>query len=135
MAVLRSESKATACSASSLRAGAGVARFLGNSRAGCSLRSSIAFLLRGPRVVQDRRPSPSARAVPGYLASPMGGTQARAHQLRFVGGAMFQAPLVGSDAGCAPGVGFWSNCVVKWTCGDVLRSYRPSMAVGHLPRR
>jgi len=135
MVVLRSESRATACSASSLRAGAGVARFLGNSRAWCSLRRSIMFLRRGPRVAQGRRSSPSARAVPGFLASPMRGTQARAHQSRFVGSAMFQAPLVGSGAGFAPGVGFWSNCVVKWTCGDVLRSNRPLLAAGHLPRR
>lgn len=135
MAVLRSESKATACSASSLRAGAGAARFLGSSRAGCSLRNSIAFLRRGLRVAQGRWSSPSARAVPGFLASPMRGTHARAHQSRFVGGATVHSPLVGSGGGLASGVGFWSNCVVKWTCGDLLRLNRPLLAAGHLPRR
>jgi hypothetical protein len=135
MAVLRSESKATACSASSLRAVACAARFLGGSRAGCSRLSSIAFVRRGPRVAQGRRSSPSARAVPGFLASRMRGTQARAHQSRFVGGAKVHSPLVGSGACFAPGVGFWSNCVVKWTCGDMLRSNRPLLAAGHLPRR
>jgi hypothetical protein len=135
MAALRSESNATACIASSLRAGAGGARFLRSSRAGCSLRNSIGFMRRGLRVAQGRRSSPSARAVPGFLASPMRGTQARAHQSRFVCGAKVHSPLVGSGAGFAPGVGFWSNCVVKWTCGDMLRSNRPLLAAGHLPRR
>jgi hypothetical protein len=135
MAVLRSESKATAWIASSLRAGPGAARFLGSSRAGCSLRSSIAFMRRGLRVAQGRWSSPSARAVSGFLASFMGPGRARAHQSRFVGGAKVHSPLVGSGACVAPGVGFWSNCVVKWTCGDMLRSNRPLLAAGHLPRR
>ena len=118
MALLRSESKATHCSASSLRAGAASARSFGRLRA---VRSSSHFGLpsrRGPRVAQGRGPCPPARAVPGFLASPIGPARAGAHQVRFVGSTAARGPLAGSGVGFAPGVAFRSNCVFSRTAGD-----------------
>jgi hypothetical protein len=133
--VLRSESKATHCSASSLRAGDASARSLSGSRAARSLGHSGLPSRRGPRVVQGRGPYPPARAVPGFLASPNGPALAGAHQLRFVGCATAQGPLVWSGAGIAPGVAFGSNCVFKPTAGAMLVPNRPSLASGGLTRR
>jgi hypothetical protein len=118
MVVLRSESKATNCSASSLRAGDAPARSLGGPRAAPSSAHSGLPSRRGPRVVQGRCPYPPARAVPGFLASPAGPARAGAHQPRFVGSTAARGPLAGSGVGFAPGVAFRSNCVFSRTAGD-----------------
>jgi hypothetical protein len=135
MAVLRSESKATLCRASSLRAGAASARPFGGSRAARSRRPSVSPSWRGPRVAQGRGSHPPARAVPGFLASPIGPARAGAHQLRFVGSTAARGPLAGSSIGFAPGVAFCSNCVFSRTAGDFAVLNRPLLARGRLTRR
>jgi hypothetical protein len=118
MALLRSESKATHCSASSLRAGAALARSLSGSRAA---RPSGQFGLpsrRGPRVAQGRGPHSPAHAVTGFSASPISPTIPGAQQARFVGSTAVRGPLAGSGVGFAPGVGFRYNCVFSRTAGD-----------------
>jgi hypothetical protein len=135
MVLLRSESKATGCSASSLRAGVASARSLGGSRAARPPRQSGLPSRRGPRVAQRRGSYTPARAVPDFLASPIGPAHAGAHQLRFVGGITAQGPLVWSGAAFAPGVAFRSNCVFKPTAGAMLVPNRPSLASGGLTRR
>jgi hypothetical protein len=135
MVVLRSESKATYCSASSLRAGAASARSLSGSRAARSPGHSRLPSRRGPRVAQGRGSYPLVRAVPGFLASSIGPARTGAHQLRFVGCATAHGPLAGSGAGIAPGVAFRSNSVFKPTAGAMLVPNRPSLASGGLTRR
>ena len=135
MAVLRSGSRASNRRASGLRVGGVSASSFGSSRAARSPGHFGLLSRRGPRVVQGCSFIPAARAVPGCFASPNGPAGARAQRGRFVGSTTAQCHPVGSGVGFAPGVGFWSNCVVKWTCGDVLRMNRPSLAAGHLPRR
>jgi hypothetical protein len=135
MAVLRSESKATRCRASGLRAGVGSARSFGGSRAARSRRPSVLPSRRGPRVAQVRGPCPPARAVPGFLASPIGPARAGAHQVRFVGSTAARGPLAGSSVGFAPGVAFRSNCVFSRTAGDGPALNRPLLARGRLTRR
>jgi hypothetical protein len=61
---------------------------------------------RGSRVVQGCGSFPSARAVPGFLASGDGPARAGAHRLCFVGSIAAWGPLAGSGAGTAPGVAF-----------------------------
>jgi hypothetical protein len=118
MSLLRSESKATGCRASSLRAGDASARSFGGSRAARSRRPPGLPSRRGPRVSQGRGSYPPARAVTGFLASPIGPARAGAHQVRFVGGTAARGPLAGSGVGFAPGVAFRSNCVFSRTAGD-----------------
>jgi hypothetical protein len=117
MAVLRSESKATGCSASSLRAGGASARFFGTSRAARSCGQSGLSLRRGPRVAQGRGSFPSARAVPGFLASPSGPAITGAHRLCFVGGTTAQGSTGGVWRGHRSGRSLWSNCVFSRTAG------------------
>jgi hypothetical protein len=135
MVVLRSESKATGCSASSLRAGARSARSLSGSRAARSLGQSGLPSRRGPRLARGCGSYPPARAVPGFLASPIGPARAGAHQLRFVGSATAWGPLAGSGIGFAPSVAFRSNCVFSRTAGDFAVLNRPLLARGRLTRR
>jgi hypothetical protein len=135
MVMLRSESKATHRSASSLRAGDAPARSLSGSRAARSSAHSGLPSRRGPRVARGRGPYPPARAVPGFLASPVGPARAGARQLRFVGCATAQGPLAGFGAGIAPGVAFRSNSVFKPTAGVMLVPNRPSLASGGITRR
>jgi hypothetical protein len=118
MVLLRSESKATHCRASSLRAGGASASPFGGSRAARSRRPPGLPSRRGPRVAQGRGPYPPARAVPGFLASPSSPARAGAHQVRFVGSTAARGPLAGSGVGFAPGVAFRSNCVFSRTAGD-----------------
>jgi len=135
MVVLRSESRATHCSASSLRAGCASASPFGGSRAARSRRPTGLPPRRGPRVAQGCGSSPLARAVPGFLASPIGPARAGVQQARFVGSIRTQGPLVGSGAGIAPRVASGSNCVFKPTAGAMLVPNRPSLASGGLTRR
>ena len=135
MVVLRSESKATHCSASSLRAGHASARFLRTSRAARSARHSGSPSRRGPRVAQGRGSYPPARAVPGFLASSSSPARAGAHQPRFVGSTTAQGPLAGCGIGFAPGVAFRSNCVFSRTAGDGPVLNRPLLARGRLTQR
>jgi hypothetical protein len=128
MSLLRSESKATQCSASSLRAGVASARSLSGSRAARPLGQSGLPSRRGPRVAQGRGSYPPARAVPGFLASPKGPARAGAHQLRFVGSTAARGSLAGSGVGSAPGVAFRSNCVFSRTAGDFAVLNRPLLA-------
>jgi hypothetical protein len=118
MAVLRSESRATRCSASGLRAGPSIARSFSGSRAWCSRRSSVRPSGRGPRVPSGRGSFPSARAVPVVFASGRCPAHAGAQRGRFVGGASAQGLLVGSGVGMAPGVASRSNYVFSRTAGD-----------------
>jgi hypothetical protein len=120
MVLLRSESKATGCRASGLRAGSASASPFGGSRAARSRRPPGLPSRRGPRVAQVCGPYPPARAVPGFLASPSSPACAGAHQVRFVGSTAARArgPLAGSGVGFAPGVAFRSNCVFSRTAGD-----------------
>ena len=135
MVVLRSESKATGCSASSLRAGGASGSSFGGSRAARLCRPSGLPSRRGPRVAQGCGSYPSARAVPGFLASPSSPARAGAHQLRFVGSGIAWCPLAGSGVGFAPGVGFRSNYVFSRTAGDGPALNRPLLARGRLTRR
>jgi hypothetical protein len=135
MVMLRSESKATGCSASSLRAGSASASPFGGSRAARSRRPPGVPSRRGPRVAQGRGPYPPARAVPGFLASPSSPARAGAHQVRFVGSNAARGPLAGSGVGFAPGVAFRSNCVFSRTAGDFAVLNRPLLARGRLTRR
>jgi hypothetical protein len=135
MVVLRSESKATGCSASSLRAGDASARCLRGLRAARLPGHSGLQSRRGPPIAQGRGSYPPARAVPGFLASPTGPARAGAQQARFVGSIRTQGPLVGYGAGLAPCVAFGSNCVFKPTAGAMLVPNRPSLASGGLTRR
>jgi hypothetical protein len=118
MVVLRSESKATRCRASSLRAGGASTSPFGGSRAARSRRPPGLPSRRGPRVAQGHGPYPPARAVSSLLASPNGPARAGAHQSRVVGSATAQGPLAGSGVCFAPGVAFRSNCVFSRTAGD-----------------
>jgi hypothetical protein len=118
MVLLRSESKATGCSASSLRAGAASARSLSGSRAPRPPGQSGLPSRRGPRVAQGRGFYPPARAVTGFCASPISPALPGAQQARFVRSATAQGPLAGSGIGFAPGVAFRSNCVFSRTAGD-----------------
>jgi hypothetical protein len=135
MVLLRSESTATHCRASSLRAGDVSARSRRSSRAARSRRHSGLPSLRGPRVAQGRGSHLPARAVPGFLASPIGPARAGAQQARFVGSIRAHAPMVGSGVGFAPRVAFRSNCVFKPTAGAMLVSNRSPLASGGLTRR
>ena len=72
MAALRSESKATHCRASSLRAGGAVARSFGRSRASASRPSAVSLSGRVHHGAEGRRLAPSARAVSVRRASPIG---------------------------------------------------------------
>jgi hypothetical protein len=118
MVVLRSESKATCCSASSLRAGAISARPFGISRAARSRRPSGLPSRRGPRVAQGSGTYPPARAVPGFLASPSSPARAGAHQLRFVGSAAARGSAGGVWHRLRSGRSLWSNSVFSRTAGD-----------------
>ena len=118
MAVLRSESKATRRSASSLRAGAAIASPLSSSRAGSAARSLVGPSGRGPRGPSARGFAPSARAVPGRLASVVGPARAGSRPLRFVRVALAQCPLPCGGKGAAPGVVSRHNCVFSRTAGD-----------------
>ena len=135
MVVLRSESRATRCSASSLRAGNASARSFRGLRAARSLGHSGLPSRRGPWVAQGRGSHPPARAVTGFLASFMGPARAGAHQARFVGGTAARGPLAGSGVRFAPGVAFRSNCVFSRTAGDFAVLNRPLLARGRLTRR
>jgi len=86
MDVLRSEPKATRCLASGLRAGSAVARTLGGSRAGCPNLSVALLSGRGPRVPLACRLVRSARAVPGWRASPLGPAASGARPSRLARG-------------------------------------------------
>ncbi len=135
MATLRSEFKATHCRASSLRAGGASARSFGRSRAARSPGQSGLSSRRGPRVAQGRGSYPPARAVPGFLASPISPARAGAHQVRFVRSTAARGPLAGSGVGFAPGVAFRSNCVFSRTAGEFAVLNRPLLARGRLTRR
>jgi hypothetical protein len=135
MAVLRSESKAIGCSASSLRAGGASARFFGGSRA---MRSCGHFQLpprRGPRVAQGRGSFPSARAVPGFLASPDGPARTGAHRLCIVGSTTARGSTGGGWRRHRYGRSLWSNCVFSRTAGDYAVLNRSLLARGRLTRR
>jgi hypothetical protein len=128
MAVLRSESRATHCSASGLRAGSAIARSFCGSRAGCSRQSSVRLSGRVPRVPSGRGSFPSARAIPGCTSSGRCPAHAGAQRGRFVGSASAQGLLVGSGAGMAPGVASRSNYVFSRTAGDFAVLNRPLLA-------
>jgi hypothetical protein len=120
MAVLRSASRAIHCSASGLRAGAAIARSFRGSRAGCSRRSLGNLAGRGPRVPSGRGSFPSARAVPGRIASIWCPAHAGAQHAHFVGSSSARGLLVGSGVGIASGVAFRSNSVFSRTAGNSL---------------
>jgi hypothetical protein len=135
MAVLRSESRATHRSASGLRAGAAIARAFRGSRAWCSRRSSVRVSGRGFRARSARGSFPSARAVPGHLASVIFPARACARPLRAVGVASARHPLRRGGKAAAPGVVSRHNCVFSRTAGDVPAPNQPLLARGRLTRR
>jgi hypothetical protein len=135
MALLRSESKATRCCASGLRAGSAIARFFRGSRASCCRRSFVRPSGRGPRVPSARGSVPSARAVPGHLASVVCPAHAGARPLRVVGVAPARHPLLRGGRASAPGVVSRHNYVFSRTAGDVPAPNQPLLARGRLTRR
>jgi hypothetical protein len=135
MAVLRSESKATGCSASSLRAGSAIARSFRESRAWCFRRSSVGLSGRGFRMPSARGSVSSARAVPGFLASVVCPAHAGARPLRVVGVASARHPLPCGGKVAAPGVVSRHNYVFSRTAGDGPVLNRPLLARGRLTRR
>lgn len=118
MAVLRSEFKATYCRASGLRAGHAIANSLGSSRAAQACRSLVMLSGRGPRASAVRRLVPSARAVPGLLASNICPARAGARPLRFVVFASALRPLPRGGKVAAPSVVSRHNYVFSRTAGD-----------------
>ncbi len=135
MAVLRSESKATNRRASSPRAASAIARSLRGLRAWCCRRSSVWVSGRGFRVLSARGLFPSARAVPGHLASVVCPAHAGARPLRFVGFAAARHLLPRGGKGAAPGVVSRHNYVFSRTAGDSPALNRPLLARGRLTRR
>ena len=118
MALLRSESKATHRRASSLRAGSAIARSFRGSRAWRRRRSSGRPPGRGPRAPSARGCVPSARAVPGRLASVVCPAHAGARPLRVVGVAAARQSLLRVGKATAPGVVSRHNYVFSRTAGD-----------------
>ena len=118
MAVLRSESRATHCRASSLRAWSVIARSFRGSRAGSSRRACVRLSGRGPRVPSARGSVPSARAVPDRLASVVCPAHVGARPPRAVGFASAGHPLLRGGKAAAPGVVSRHNCVFSRTAGD-----------------
>jgi hypothetical protein len=135
MALLRSESKATHCSASGLRAGSAIARSFRGSRAWRARRASVRPSGRGPRVPSARGSVPSARAVPGRLASFIFSAHAGARSLRVVGVSSARHPLLRGGKAIASGVVSRHNCVFSRTAGDVPAPNQPLLARGRLTRR
>jgi hypothetical protein len=135
MALLRSESKATHCCASGLRAWPAIARSFRGSRARRSRRSSVRVSGRGLRARSARGSVPSARAVPGRLASVTFPAHAGACPRRVVGVASARHPLLRGGKAAAPGVVSRHNCVFSRTAGDVPALTRPLLARGRLTRR
>ena len=135
MASLRSESRATRCCASSLRAGAVIARSFSKSRARSLRRSVVRLSGRGPRVSTACRSVPSARAVPGCIASILCPAYAGARPVRFVGVASARRPLHPGGKVAAPGVLSRHNYVFSRTAGDGPALNRPLLARGRLTRR
>lgn len=135
MALLRSESKATHCCASGLRAGSAIARSFRGSRALRARRASVRPSGRGPRVPSARGSVSSARAAPGRLALVVCAAHAGARPLRVVGVASARHPLLRGGKAAAPGVVSRHNCVFSRTAGDVPAPNRPLLARGRLTRR
>jgi hypothetical protein len=135
MALLRSESKATHCCASSLRAGSAIARSIRGSRASRCRRSFVRPSGRGPRVPSARGSVPSARAVPGHLASVIFPAHAGARPLRVVVVSSAAHPLLRGGKAAAPGVVSRHNYVFSRTAGDVAAPNQPLLARGRLTRR
>ena len=135
MAVLRSESKATNRRASSPRAGSAIARSLRGLRARCCRRSSVWVSGRGFRVLSARGSFPSARAVPGHLASVVCPAHAGARPLRVVGAASARHPLLRGGKAAAPGVLSRHNYVFSRTAGDCAVLNQPLLARGRLLTR
>jgi hypothetical protein len=135
MALLRSESRATHCRASGLRAGNAIARSFGGSRASCCRRSPVRPSGRGPRVPSARGSVPLARAVSDHLASVIFPAHAGARPLRVVGVASARHPLLRGGKAVAPGVVSRHNYVFSRTAGDVPAPNQPLLARGRLTRR
>jgi hypothetical protein len=128
MALLRSESRATHRSAAGLRAASAIAGSFRGSRAWCARRASVRVSVRGPRVPSARGSVPSARAVPGRLASVNFPAHAGARPLRVVGIASAGHPLLRGGKAAAPGVVSRHNCVFSRTAGDFVVLNRPLLA-------
>ena len=135
MAVLRSESKATHCRASGVRAGHAIADSLGSSRATQAFRSPAMLSGRGARVSAVRCLVPSARAVSGLFASNICPARAGARPLRFVVVASARHPLPRGGKAAAPGVVSRHNYVFSRTAGDGPALNQPLLARGRLTRR
>ena len=135
MALLRSESRATHRRASGLRAGAVIARSISKSRAWSLRRSVVRLSGRGPRVSTACRSVPSARAVPGRMASILCPAYAGARPVRFVSVASARRPLRRGGKVAAPGVLSRHNYVFSRTAGDGPALNRPLLARGRLTRR
>ena len=130
MAALRSESRATRCCASSLRAGGAVAGSFGGSRAWASRRCAVSLSGRVSHGAEGRRLAPSARAVSVWRASPIGPSASGARPWRLARDLVAYSPLHPVGVGWATCSGVRYNSVFSRTAGNspVLNPSLPAAA-------